>query len=155
MELTGFTLAKALHILGVTLWIGGVAFVTFILLPAIRNSKKIENKYEMFELIEHRFAFQARLTTLITGLSGFYLVWDLDAWDRFLYLEYYWMHLMVLVWLLFTLMLFVIEPIFLDKFFREWAKKDPVGLMKRVYKLHIFLITLSIFTIFTAMINTH
>jgi uncharacterized membrane protein len=31
--------ARALHVLGVVLWIGGVAFVTTVLLPAVRRIK--------------------------------------------------------------------------------------------------------------------
>ena len=33
-----------------------------------------------------------------------------DAWDRFRHAGYWWMHAMVLVWVVFTLMLFVLEP---------------------------------------------
>lgn len=48
------------------------------------------------EYIENRFAAQARFTTLITGLSGFYMVYILDAWSRFTELRYWWMHAMVI-----------------------------------------------------------
>lgn len=150
-----FSIAKAIHILSVVLWIGGVSFVTFILIPSIQKLDDIENQYLFFEKIEHRFAWQSRFTTLLTGISGFYLLYDLEAWDRFTQIEYWWMHAMVLVWIIFTLMLFVIEPLFLHDYFKEQSKKNPKSLMKRVYRLHILLITISLITIFGAMIATH
>src|SRR6516164_7688348 len=105
------TLARALHVLLVVLWIGGVAFVTTVFLPAVRD---LRAPAERVVLAERRFANQARVTTALTGLSGLYMVVRLDLWDRFLSVEYWWMHAMVAVWLLFTLMLFVAEPVFLD-----------------------------------------
>ena len=62
-------------------------------------------------MVERRFARQARLTTLIAGASGFYMVQRLDLLDRFSSIKYWWMHAMLFVWLLFTLMLFVVEPL--------------------------------------------
>ncbi len=32
-----FVLARTFHVLGVVLWIGGVAFVTTVLIPALKN----------------------------------------------------------------------------------------------------------------------
>ena len=39
------------------------------------------------------------------------MVQRLDLWDRFSSIKYWWMHAMLCVWLLFTLMLFVVEPL--------------------------------------------
>ena len=107
----GLIAARVLHVLGVVLWIGGVALVTTVLLPAAQRLKAPGERAELFESIERRFALQARVTTLVTGASGLYLVHALDLWGRFARLEYWWMHAMVTVWALFTLMLFVIEPL--------------------------------------------
>jgi len=52
--------ARALHVLGVVLWIGGVAFVTTVLLPSVRRMKSPEERVAFFESIEGRFAWQAR-----------------------------------------------------------------------------------------------
>lgn len=67
-------IARTLHILGVVLWIGGVGFVTTVLLPSVRRMKSPEERVAFFEAIEGRFAWQARATTLLVGASGFYLV---------------------------------------------------------------------------------
>jgi uncharacterized membrane protein len=145
---------KALHVLGVVLWIGGVAFVTFILIPAIRKLD-IEDQYNFFEKVEHKFAWQARFTTLLTGLTGFYLTSKYDMWSRFLDIDYWWMHAMVLVWSLFTLMLFVLEPLFLHEYFRVKSKTDSLGLMRKVQVLHWGLITVSLITVFGAVYGSH
>src|SRR6185312_10259032 len=100
-------LARALHVLAVVMWIGGVSMVTTILLPSIRRSTTSDQRFPAFHQLEGRFARQARITTALAGASGFYLAWRLDAWDRFLSADYWWMHAMVLTWLVFTLMLFV------------------------------------------------
>src|SRR5512139_3210248 len=99
--------ARALPVLGVVLWIGGVAFVTTVLLPAVRRLKSPEERVAFFEAVEGRFAWQARGTTLLVGATGFGLVHAWDLWHRFTSAAYWWMHAMVAVWLLFTIMLFV------------------------------------------------
>ena len=37
LAMDDFILARAVHVLSVLLWIGGVAFVTTVLLPAVRR----------------------------------------------------------------------------------------------------------------------
>ena len=39
-----FVFARVLHVLGVVLWIGGVAMVTTVLLPVIRKFKDPEER---------------------------------------------------------------------------------------------------------------
>src|SRR5262249_47732368 len=94
-------LAPAVHVLGVVLWIGGVAFVTAVLLPALRAS----GEEAMFEQLENRFAWIARGATLLVGISGYVLVAGYDLWDRFASLADWWMHAMVAVWAIFTIIL--------------------------------------------------
>jgi uncharacterized membrane protein len=50
-------LARALHVFGVVLWIGGVAFVTTVLLPAVRRLKAPAERVAFFEAVERRFAW--------------------------------------------------------------------------------------------------
>ena len=151
----GLEIGRVLHILGVVFWIGGVAFVTTIILPAIKKFKSAEEGIEFFEKVEHRFALQAKITTLITGLSGFYMISKLHAWERFLYLSYWWMWAMVIVWLIFMLMLFVFEPLFLKKRLMEKAKTDPEGAFKKIQKMHLHLLWLSLLTIIGAVTGSH
>jgi len=97
------TIARALHVLAVVLWIGGVAFVTMVLLPAVRNIQASADRVVFFETLERRFSGQARWTTTLAGFTGFYMLVRLDLWDRFLSVAYWWMHAMVGVWFVFTL----------------------------------------------------
>ena len=150
-----FLLARALHVLAVVLWIGGVAFVTTVLLPATRRMKSPGERVAWFEEVESRFATQARLTTLVAGLSGFYLVQTLDAWERFTRPAFWWMHAMAGVWVIFTLMLFVLEPLVLHRLFLERARRDPEGTFALVQRLHWVLLTLSLATVFGAAAGSY
>jgi uncharacterized membrane protein len=46
---TYLVFARVLHVLGVVLWIGGVAFVTTVLIPALKNINSSTNKLAIFE----------------------------------------------------------------------------------------------------------
>ncbi|MCJ7838818.1 MAG: hypothetical protein MUP61_06345, partial [Burkholderiales bacterium] len=106
-EIDTLSLARALHVIGVVLWIGGLAFVTTVILPTINSSFAAEKRLSEFELYERRFAFQAKVNTLLVGLTGFYMLFTLGLWPRFQQLESWWMHAMLLVWVLFMALLFV------------------------------------------------
>jgi len=151
----GAIIARVLHVLGVVLWIGGVAFVTVVLLPEVKRLREPAERIEFFEKMEAGFARQARVTTLVTGLSGIYLVHSLGAWDRFANLHYWWMHAMVLVWALFTLILFVLEPLWLHRWFRERAQRDPAGTLAIVARLHWLLLAASLVTVAGAAAGSH
>lgn len=150
-----FYLARALHVLGVVLWIGGVAFVTLVLLPALRRDVAADERVAMFDRIEGAFANQARLTTLMTGLSGLWLIHRLNAWSRFSDPHYWWMHAMVAVWLLFTLMLFVFEPWFLHRWFHARAAVDADGTFALIVRLHRVLLSVSVVTVLGAAAGSH
>ena len=85
------------------MWIGDVAFVTTVLIPALKQITDAENKFELFEQLEGRFSLQAKVTTLITGLSGFYRLEFMQGWDRYLQPQFWLLHLMTVVWVIFTL----------------------------------------------------
>jgi putative copper export protein len=68
------TIARTIHVIAVVLWIGGVGFVTTVLLPAVRRMKSPAERLAFFDGIERRFAWQARMTTLLAGLSGLYIL---------------------------------------------------------------------------------
>ena len=151
----GAIVARILHVLGVVLWIGGVAMVTTVLLPATRRMKTPAERVLFFETVERGFARQARVTTLVTGLSGLYLVYEFNLWQRFAHIAYWWMHAMVLVWALFTLVLFVLEPLFLRRWFIERARRDPDTAFALVARLHWMLLGVSIATVAGAVAGSH
>ena len=149
------TIARALHVLAVVHWIGGVAMVTLVILPALARFAAPERLLDLFEAIEGRFGGQARWSVTLAGLSGFWMTWRLDAWDRFATPGYWWMHAMVAVWTLFTLILFVAEPLFLHAWFRRRAERDPDGTAALVLRAHRVLLTVATATILGAVLGAH
>src|SRR5262249_46627315 len=133
------TLARAIHVLAVVLWIGGVALVTTVLLPAVRRFKSPEERVAFFESVEQRFAAQARVTTAVAGLSGLYMIYCTDLWSPFAMPAFWWMHAMVALWLIFSVMLFIAEPLFLHQWFLSRARSAPESTFRLIHGLHWFL----------------
>lgn len=148
-----YVLARVLHVLGVVLWIGGVAMVTSVLLPVI--SQSVDDRMAFFRQIEKRFAWQARLTTLLVGLSGFYMVHILDAWHRFAEPRFWWMHAMVLVWGIFTLLLFILEPLVFRERSKVRSQRDPKIVLARMQRMHWILLSTSLITVAGAVAGSH
>lgn len=144
-------LARAVHVVGVVLWIGGVAFVTTVLIPALRRMPEEKSRFELFEKLEGRFAFQAKIVTLLTALSGAYMLHALNAWNRYLEPTFWWMHLMTIVWFVFTVVLFVLEPAFLHRWFREKATRDSDRAFRWLHTMHKLLLSISLIAIVGAI----
>jgi uncharacterized membrane protein len=149
------TLSRALHVVAVVHWIGGVAFVTLVLLPAVRRLAAARERVALFEEVERRFAAQARISTLVAGLTGFWMTERLDAWARFADLRFWWMHAMLALWAIFTLMLFVLEPLVLHRWFLARAQRDPEATFALIQRLHIVLLTASAVTVAAAVLGAH
>lgn len=151
-----FAIARALHVLAVLIWVGGVAFVTLVLLPACRALNEPAGQLELFERLEHRFAAIARGAVLLAGASGLWLTWRLDAWSRFAEpATWWWMHGMVIVWSLFAVMLFILEPFVLQRLFQAQARKDPLGTMARIQRVHVVLLSVSLVVVLGAVAGSH
>lgn len=129
--------------------------VTTTILPMIKKLKSKDQQIKTFEGIERRFARQAKITTLLTALSGFYMIYVLDVWDRYLDLRYWWIHAMTFIWILFTLILFVLEPFVLHKVFRKYVEKNPAKTFAIVHRAHWVLLLLSLITIVGAVAGSH
>jgi uncharacterized membrane protein len=145
--------ARAVHVLSVLMWIGGVAFVTTVLLPAIRRAAQPECRLEQFHRFEGRFAPQAAVWVLLAGLSGLWMTWRAGLWSRFADPHYWWMHAMVAVWLLFAVMLFVIEPLHLHK--RMAESPEPARDFSRLERLHRVALAVSLLTLVGAVAGSH
>ena len=147
--------ARALHVAAIVIWIGGVAMVTTVLLPAIRRLKGAAERQAFFATVERRFAWQARAMTLLAGATGFYMVARLDLWSSFLMLRYWWLDAMAVIWLLFTFMLFIAEPLFLDRWFELRARQAPEQTFRLIHRLHWVLLLLSLVTLLGAVAGSH
>ncbi|MBL4630353.1 MAG: hypothetical protein JKY14_04070 [Paraglaciecola sp.] len=150
-----FILARTIHVVCVVLWIGGLAFVTTVLIPALIKFEDDNLRIELFEKLENRFAFQAKIITLITGVSGLYLIYALDAWSRYQHLSYWWMHLMTLIWFVFSVVLFILEPLFLHRVFKQKTDKHGVVAFIWMHRLHVVLLSLSLTAVLGAVAGSH
>jgi uncharacterized membrane protein len=148
-------LARALHVLAVVIWIGGVSMVTAVLLPAVRSSALGSDRLRAFEAIERRFVWIARATVLVAGVTGFYMVARLELWGRFGAAQFWWMHAMVGVWMLFALILFVIEPLGLNRRVLARGATTPDMLFARMHRAHVVLLALALITIAGAVAGSH
>ena len=155
MNMDALTLARAVHILSVVIWMGGVTFVTIVLIPVLRRSSFKGDQLATFNLIENRFAAIAKIMVILAGFSGIYMTYRLDAWDRFVHLNYFWMHAMVFVWLMFFLALFVIEPFFLKNHGRMVKGEGGIGNLRKTQIVHLIILTLSLITIAVSALGAH
>jgi hypothetical protein len=108
-------IARAVHVFAVVLWIGGVGFVTTVLLPATRHLQGARGASGLFRCIPAAICMASPYHHWLTGLSGLYMLIRFDLWGRFLSASFWWIHAMVVVWLLFTVMLYLAEPLFLHR----------------------------------------
>ena len=155
MNYNHFVIARIIHILAVVLWIGGVGFVTTVLIPSLRKTQKPEDRLKLFETLEGKFSFQAKITTVLAGASGVYMLHVMNAWHRYSMPQFWWLHLMTFVWLIFTLVLFVFEPLFLHKWFHKQAENNNEKAFFVLQLMHIVMFTLSLLAIAGAMAGSH
>lgn len=148
------TLARALHVLAVIHWIGGLAFVTLIVLPLARGRSKAGEGLDLFATVEQRFAAQVRISIPLVGATGLWMTYRLDIWHRFVDPAYWWMSAMFGLWLFFMLMIFVFEPLLHDRIETN-AKRDPAVALRRTGRLHIFLLLLAAITVLGAVAGAH
>lgn len=148
-----FVLARVLHVAAVVGWIGGVWFVTFVVMPAITRSEPIAGRMAAFHRIEEGFSRQAKFGVLLAGLSGFWMTAQADLWSRFADPHYWWMHAMVVLWTIFALMLFVLEPLFLHH--RMANSATPEVDFARLVAVHRILSAFALVTVLGAMGGAH
>ena len=154
MMLDGFALARVLHVLGVIVWSGGVALITAVVLPAAKAARDGAEGVRLFQAVERRFAWIARIMTLVVGASGLWMIWLADLWDRFADPTFWWMHAMVLVWAVFVTILFVVEPLF-ERRIANAIARDPGRMLTRMIRAHWVLLAASTATIIGAVAGAH
>src|SRR5262249_3084313 len=155
MILDGLTVARAIHVLAIVHWIGGVSVVTTIVLPHALALGDARAALEKFEAFERPFARQARISILLAGFSGLYMLFALDAWDRVRDPSFWWLHLMVGLWLLFGVVIYVLEPVFLHESFRKLALEDTQRAFGLASYLHGIVLALSAVAIGAGVLGGH
>ena len=130
------------------MWIGGVGFRTTTAMPAIRAAHAPDERLAAFHKFESRFVWQARFWVLLAGASGFWMAARGDLWARFHDASFWWMHAMVLVWMIFFTMLFFIEPLVLQR--RMKSSPTPARDFDRMERVHRLLLALSLLALLGA-----
>lgn len=133
------TVARVVHVLAVIHWMGGVAFVTAVVLPAVAAAPATR-RLALFETVEQRFARQVRVSVPLAGLSGFYMADRMGAWERFLEPQGWWLAAMAALWIVFMAILFVVEPFIVRDWFHHRALADPDSAFRLVRRLHWILL---------------
>ena len=129
--------------------------VTTVVIPIVRKSRSDADSVELFEAIEKRFAWQAKIIILIAGGTGFYMLDFIDAWNRYSEPRFWWIHAMTIVWALFMFVLFVAEPLFLHRLFHKHAQTNPAKTFAFVQAFHLVMLALSLITIAGAVAGSH
>jgi uncharacterized membrane protein len=150
-----FIVARAIHVVSVVMWIGGVYFVTTVIIPKLRKEKDHKLRLEQFESVERKFALQAKYITVVAGLTGFYMVHYLNAWERFLHIQFWWLQLMSFVWLVFTVVLFLLEPLVLHRWFHKNAETNSDRTFALLHNFHKVILTISLVAVFGAVAGSH
>lgn len=148
-------LARAIHVLALVHWIGGVAIATTIVLPDARKLPDASAAIMAFESFERRFSAQVRISIALVGLSGLYMLYEFDAWDRFEHLSFWWLHLMVAVWATFALMVYILEPLLIHRVFRDLALRDTNRAFTIATRLHAAALVFSAIAIGAGVLGAH
>lgn len=147
-------IARAIHVAAIVHWIGGLLFVTFVVLPGLLEIDR-SRRGELFAAIERRFAVQARVSTLLAGASGFYMLDVYGLWARIADPRFWWVAAMIGLWLLFTFVLFVAEPLFAHAWFDARARRDPEGAFRLALRWHRALSAAGVVTVLGAVAGAH
>ncbi|HVI50231.1 MAG TPA: hypothetical protein VM661_03375 [Candidatus Sulfotelmatobacter sp.] len=150
MTIDDLALARAIHVLCVMHWMGGVAFITLVILPLAKRL----NDPSLFSRIEHRFSGQVKLSIPLAGASGLYMTAKFDLWSRFGQADYWWMTTMFALWIVFMLMVFVVEPLVHVRFERLMAERPATGFAV-LGRVHQVLLALAVVTVLGAVAGAH
>jgi hypothetical protein len=107
------------------------------------------------EKFERPFARQARISVTLAGISGFYMLWRLGVWERLQAPAFWWLHLMIALWILFVLMLFVLEPLGIDRLFRSYALRQQERAFALATRLHWAALLIATVTIGAGVLGAH
>lgn len=145
--------AIVIHVLSVLWWIGGLAFVTAVILPGLRSGQLGDTR-AAFKVIESRFEPQVRIAVLLAGLSGLYLLFRLGLEGAFRQPRFWWLDAMVLFWILFVILLFVVSPArLLERAGRKGGGDSRVW--RRMHRLHVLLLLIALIIIGGAVAGSH
>ncbi len=157
-----FSIMHIIHLLAVVLWIGGLAFVTAIILPMILRNPDALGKVLLFRGVERRFAKIAKALNLVTGFTGFAMVFIM-GWGPVMFTRPGLpLLVMTLIWLFWFVMLFGLEPIIIKRMLDKMARDAEGGggleidaVFRRMNTMHWVLLLLSLVAIASGAVFAH
>ncbi len=142
----------ALHVLSVVIWVGGMAFVTTVVLPALARLPAAE-RIPAFLEIERRFGLQARIWVLVAGASGGAMLAQLHLTILVGTSHGLWLDGMIAFWAFFMFLLFVLEPAFLHRRLRDRGARDGEATRRLLLRGHALLLAIAILVVVTAVLG--
>jgi len=133
----------AVHVLGVVVWIGGVAFVTMIVFPMITRMEASFEKVLFFQGLEHRFARIAKVSVAVVGFTGGWLLYSTGEWRILLSMAGIGPTLMLLVWTFYLFVLLFEGKIF-KMIFGGGSQQDTDKVFSLLSRFHWVVLGLSL-----------
>ncbi len=154
-----FSIMHVIHLLTVIIWIGGLAFITMLVLPLLIRMQDPLQKVLFFQSIEHKFAPMARVYNLVVGISGIVMVL-LTGWYRIFFTRPgVPLLFMSVIWLLWFVMLFGLEPLIVRKMLDRMAKRgdkmEIETIFGRLNRMHWLLLLISLAASAAGIIFAH
>ena len=140
------SILTAVHVLGVVIWIGGVAFVTMIVFPMITRMENSLEKVIFFQGIEHRFARVAKSSVVVVGLTGGWLLHVTGEWRILFSMAGLGPTLMILVWTIYLLVLLFEGELF-KMIFGGRAQQDTDKVFSLLSRSHWVILSLSLLAV--------
>ena len=101
-----------IHIQGALLWITGI---TLLSLEIFRNAKKAEGR-KLGSRMNFDGIVMTGIAMVLVGSSGLFFLYEWDIWKRLQELQFWWVHSMILTWILFGVVLFFLDPLILKRY---------------------------------------
>jgi len=140
------SILTAVHVLGVVVWIGGVAFVTMIVFPMITRMENSLEKVLFFQGMEHRFARIAKSSVVVVGLTGGWLLYVTGEWHILFSIAGMGPTLMLIVWTFYLFVLLFEGKIF-KMIFGGKAQQDTDKVFSLLSRFHWVVLGLSLLTV--------
>lgn len=136
------TILLIIHVMGVIIWIGGVAFVTMVIFPLMYQSEGSLEKALLFQRVEHRFASMVRWLIAIVGITGFWLLYAKYGFGILAQKHGFGVLIMIFAWALYTVILLSERKVF-GKIFADPEKIDMNNALRIINRMHWVLLVIS------------
>ncbi len=136
------TILLIIHVMGVIIWIGGVAFVTTVIFPLMYQIEGSLEKALLFQRVEHRFASMVRWLIATVGITGFWLLYAKYGFGILAQKHGLSVLIMIFAWALYTVILLSERKIF-GKIFADPEKIEINNALRIINRMHWAMLVIS------------